>query len=144
MNTYLRERNFDEAIFCGKKLVANVESQYGRNDVQMAIAYYSLGRAYLENNELDVAMDNYEKALNIREEQLETNNADTAEIYHDIGFVYDKKNEIDTALEFYRKAKEIKDTIAEEQHDNIVIRSSLAATYNNIGNVYGKKMDTEQ
>ena len=103
------------------------------------MSYYNLGRVYSDKEEHDSALEWYGKSLAIHEEYYGTDHLRTpADLYHEIGFVHLKKNDTDKALDYYFKAMAIYENIAKEDNG---IKPSLAATYNQIGVVYGKKGD---
>ncbi len=79
-----------------------------------AQAFFNLGVAYQENNELNKAIESYLQAIEL--------NPQDAATYNNLGVLYQENNELDKAIESYLQAVEF--------------NPQYAAAYNNLGNAY--------
>lgn len=92
----------------------------------LAGSYSSLGDAYLNRGDYDVALNNFNKALSIHE--AINDQKSVGRDYNSIGYAYEKKGNFNEALKVLKKAIKIE----EESSD----KEALAIGYNNLGLAY--------
>ncbi|HBS88671.1 MAG: hypothetical protein A2W91_18695 [Bacteroidetes bacterium GWF2_38_335] len=117
------ESNTDSALFYAEKAM---QSGLTVKPYQRANALFTIGEAYYQQGNYEIARDSYRKALSIYE------SIDSLQKYsstiNNIGMTYERVDQYDTALVYYNKALKI----------NLENKFSieLAHNYNNIGMIY--------
>lgn len=92
--TYLEEENYEEAVACFEKEIAEKKN--------LGEAYRGLGIAKYELGEYDMAVTSFEHALENKSEA-------TATIYSLMAASYLQMDNYESALDYYSKALEMKD-----------------------------------
>ena len=102
------------------------------NQMEMALAYNSIGGIYYYQNDLDKAMSFFKNALKIREEIGDQSGI--AASLNNVGEIYRLKNDFSKALDFYNQAIKINEAIKNDKF--------LAINYLNSGLVYSSKEES--
>ena len=87
----------------------------GVDHLSVALVYFKLGKCYWNNENLDEAIESYEKSLSIRSFEAGDNSLVVADLIGDIGAVYLEKGDIMKAREFLGES--LKTKIAKNPHD---------------------------
>ncbi|ETO34317.1 hypothetical protein RFI_02778, partial [Reticulomyxa filosa] len=130
--------NFDEAISLIRFALCVRLQTRSDPDIDIAHAFYWLGKVYNEKGEFDKSIEYHKKALTIRLDKLEPDHIDIGESYNMLGIAHDNKREYDKALEFYQKTLVIWSKKLDSSH------SDVADSYNNLGRVYYMKAEYDK
>jgi tetratricopeptide (TPR) repeat protein len=100
-------KNYDSAIFYFNKALKEGYGEYS----DLHYLYFSIGRAYLDLNELDSS----QKYLNIAKSISETSyqyTVDVVNVYNNLGMLFKKKKQIDSAVFFFNLGYETSDSLS--------------------------------
>lgn len=95
--------------------------------ISTIVLVHDFGVVYQKLENLDKALEFYNKSFAIRESVLDSNHHDLATTYNWIGIFYEKLGNYENALEFHYKSLAIQKSFLDSNHP------ILATTYNNIG-----------
>lgn len=129
---HLRTGQSDSALDA-YRTVAELADSTEEPQVWTAVTFANLAHAYKVRDELDDALDMYEKALvNFSELGRKGNVAST---YHHLGGVHDARGELDDAISMYRKALAIEKDLGSEV--------GMAINYEQLSTVYENRGDSD-
>ncbi|MBL4654340.1 MAG: tetratricopeptide repeat protein, partial [Bacteroidia bacterium] len=100
----------------------------------LAQCYNNIGVTYMNQGEIEKALEYYSLSLKIREEIKYKKGM--AESYHNIGFIYTDQGEIEMALEYFFLSLKI--------YEEIKDKKGMAGSYNNIGSIYYNQGEIEK
>lgn len=152
--TITKGQNLNFAIPINEVLEVYKDVGVSPKDLSSALYFYK-GNTEYEQNNYDVAIDNYKKAIDI--------NPELSEAYYNLGVAYSKKEEIETAVTYYEKAIAIDPEFTEAYYGlgflyfkggefqtaiiyykkAIAIDSEFIEVYINLANVYSIKGEIE-
>ncbi|MFX0066458.1 MAG: tetratricopeptide repeat protein [Candidatus Hermodarchaeota archaeon] len=123
----------DEALVTskqGKTIIAELTTDERSTGASWIASFeHIMGNIYSQKDELDTALEYYERSLTVRE--MLDNPQDLADSLKNIGIIYYQKGEMDTALEYYEQGLALFETIGNSQ--------GIGHSLNNIGNVHLQK-----
>jgi len=134
------EGKYEKALELYTKALDIKTRIYGGDDhLDVAKSYNNIGVVYEKKGDLENALVQHQKALEIRTRVFGSDHPDVAKSYNGIGIVYDSQGKYERALEYYQKSRAL-----EYYQKSLEIRIrvfgsdhlDVAASYNNIGNVY--------
>ncbi len=120
---YLDIGNFDKALECFYKVLANAEKE--KDTVNMIRVFINIGTAYKRLERYDEALENYIKSYKLSKA---SNNLEGIAYSYSIGLIYRKKGDNSTALQYYYSA------LSACKELNMV--NDIINIYNNISNIY--------
>ncbi|CAF3681003.1 unnamed protein product [Rotaria sp. Silwood1] len=104
--------------------------KYGKEDEEYAGILNNIASIYCSLNELDKALDNFEKVKEIHDRILPSDHSNRAATFINIGNVYYEKKDYTTSLDYYMKCLKIKEKILPVEHQDKI------RCLDNIGLVY--------
>lgn len=133
--------NYEKALLNYKQSLNIRKLIVGGNHIETAWTYYDIGILYYKLRDFDQSLENFQKALNIRKDICGEHHPEVSNCYNFLGKTYreiavktakqDTKNSyFNLAFESLNKALSIRITCFGENNDDV------AASYNNIGNLY--------
>jgi tetratricopeptide (TPR) repeat protein len=105
------------------------------NHSDVPFIYNYIAAVHYEKHELDLALENYQRAYAIRQGRRPLNHAHIIASLHNIGNIYCEKEKFDQAFDYYSRAL----TIAKENYN--VDSLSTAGIYEALGNLFRKRRD---
>ena len=124
---------YDDALTYSLKALSISLEIFGKNHLETADLYNSIGRVYHEKSDYEKALSYHQRALQIRIELLGEKHFSSAESYSYIGEAYLRNGLYDTSLEYHNKALSIRKELLSE--NSVFTATSLS----NIGEVYWNK-----
>jgi tetratricopeptide (TPR) repeat protein len=134
--------NYDLALKIFQKALFIREKTFGREHLDTALSFNSVGLIYSKTRYHDEALESYQKVLVVFEKVFGPEHPSTAISYNNIGLAYANRGDHDNfihggcmgdfakALEFFKKALAVREKIFGLEHPSVVY------SYNNIGMVY--------
>jgi tetratricopeptide (TPR) repeat protein len=135
---YYDRKEYSLSIDNIKKAI-EVGTVYSLSDEFMIHYYVHLAEGYLNNDELDKAIDNFELSIRIEENFVTPNLISVAKKYNRLGRIYFTKGDYETSL-YYLKEKGLALRLAYLTPDHV----DIGRSYNNIGKVLASKRDYDQ
>ena len=100
------------------------------DDPNLAGAYNGLARVYSERNELNLALENYQKAYEIRQARLPPDSPEIAGSLHNIANILREKGDFESAIGYFQQALNIEGKNDPDDHQQ------KATILQNMGNAY--------
>lgn len=113
--------------FVNKSLTLNLKL-FGKNHINTAISYNTLGLYYQKNLNYIESLKYYQKALNIRLKDFGNDNIDTAISYYNIAIVYKNKQEYKNSIFYLKKALNI--FLNNQKENYLILDNSQKKSYN--------------
>ncbi|CAF3285608.1 unnamed protein product [Rotaria sp. Silwood2] len=124
-----------EYIEHAKKYFETLLQSLPSNHSDVPFIYNYIAASHYEKGELNLALENYQRAYAIRQAQLPLKHADIIASLHNIGNIYCEKEEFNKAYKYYSHAL----TIDKDSHN--IDSLSRAGIYEALGNLFRKKRD---
>lgn len=124
--------NWDTALEYELKNLKIRENVLGKNNIDIAIRYFSIAKIYYSKANYDKALEYAEAAVKISEESSEENN-NSPDFYHLIGVIYNAKGDYTKALKYEEKSL--------EEENGSYAYTTIGLIYSNIGD-YDKALVT--
>ncbi len=131
----LRMGKYDQVVDNYSKALSLSESSLGKEHVQTARVYSSMGLLMEKEGNTSQSMEHYIKANAILEKVLGDNNPEVATSYNNLGMLYYSLGNLDKAMECFEKSLAINEKKLDANHPG------LARNYSNIGSVYNAMGD---
>ena len=125
-NYKLNISEYENALHFYQKCLNLVKITLGK-ELDVANAYYNIGRVFNEKGDYDKALDFFQKCLNIEIEILDEKHLYLANTYNNIGLVWRNKGNYEKAIYFFQQTLDIRiKTLG-------VVHPLVSFSYGNIG-----------
>ncbi|MBT8393680.1 MAG: tetratricopeptide repeat protein [Bacteroidia bacterium] len=124
-----RTANYTRAIEYHQDALKIAESQNELSEglkKGVAVSYNSIGNIYLELNNPDKALENFNRSLSIEEEM--GNKLGLAMNYHNIGYALEEQSKIEAALDYYQRSLQFNEEIS-SLLGKLICNNSIAQIY---------------
>ncbi|EAR99374.2 tetratricopeptide repeat protein (macronuclear) [Tetrahymena thermophila SB210] len=136
-DVYFQQEDIQFSINYYSKSLEFAEKLFGKDSLQVAQLYESIGLVCLENMDFDESLDAFQKSLAIKQKICCQNHPQLAFSYSYLGCLYAKFHMYKQAKEEYQKSLSI------YQHKFKKFKKELSETYNNIANIHLNEAEIE-
>lgn len=134
---HARNQNLPKTQSVANEIIELSKRHFGDENAYIGTAYHNIGLCYYYQENLNPALQNFQKGLEFRRAFFGEEHPETAWSYNNVGLVYMSKGNVDLSLSNLLKALEIREKVLPENHVD------LLSSYYNIGNLYYEMDDLE-